>query len=92
VIDATWWTVTRIVAGVKDLVQRTGDSQAQLGYSVTGRSGGRMTLCAICTVHMETRSASFLVWPQNESRRFVSRLSSKPVGQVFRFGHQNPHL
>jgi uncharacterized membrane protein len=26
VIDAIWWAVTRIVAGVGDLVQRTGDS------------------------------------------------------------------
>jgi hypothetical protein len=34
---------------------------AQVGYSVAGRSGGRVTPCAICTVHVETRSAGFLV-------------------------------
>jgi hypothetical protein len=48
-----------------------------VGYSVAGRSGGRVTLCAVCTVHIETRArVSFLslktkvdglsvVWPQN---------------------------
>jgi hypothetical protein len=38
---------------------------AQVGYSMAGRSGGRMMLCAVCTVYEETRSASFLVEPQN---------------------------
>jgi hypothetical protein len=38
---------------------------AQIGYSVVERSGGRVMLCAVCTVHMDTRSASFLVEPQN---------------------------
>jgi hypothetical protein len=37
--------------------------------------------CVICTWHMETRSASFLVEPQNQGRRFVSGLASKPLGQ-----------
>jgi hypothetical protein len=50
---------------VEDLVQRTGDGQAHVRYLVAGRSGGRMTLCAICTVHKERRSAGFLVEPQN---------------------------
>jgi hypothetical protein len=35
--------------------------------------------CAVCTVHVETRSAGFLVEPQNQGRRFVSGLASKPV-------------
>jgi hypothetical protein len=64
----TWQTVMRIMTGVGDLVQRTEDGQAQAGYSVVGRSGGRVTLCAVCTVHKETRSVSFLVWPQNQGR------------------------
>jgi hypothetical protein len=60
----------RIVAGVGDLVWRTGDDQAQVEYSVVERSGGWVTMCAVCTVHMETRSAGFLVEPQNYGRRF----------------------
>jgi hypothetical protein len=38
---------------------------AQVEYSIVERSRGRVTLCAVCTVHVETRSASFLVEPQN---------------------------
>jgi hypothetical protein len=72
VTGATWRAVTRIVVGVGDLVQRTGDGQAHVEYWVAGRSGGRMMLCAVCTMHKETRSAYFLVEPQNQSRR-VSR-------------------
>jgi hypothetical protein len=34
VIGATWRVAMRIMAGVGDLVQRTGDGQAQVGYSV----------------------------------------------------------
>jgi hypothetical protein len=70
VIGATWQAATRIVTGVGDLVQMTRDSQAQIGYSVVGRSGGRVMLCVVCTVHMETRSEDFLVEPQNQGRRF----------------------
>jgi hypothetical protein len=40
-----------------------------------------MTLCAVCTVHKETRSVGFLVEPQNQGRWFVSGLASKPLGQ-----------
>jgi hypothetical protein len=39
---------------------------AQVGYSVAGRSRGRVAPCAVCTWHMETRSACFLVEPQNQ--------------------------
>jgi hypothetical protein len=67
----------RIEAGVGDLVQRTEDSQAQLGYSFAGRSRGRVMLCAVCTLHKEARSEGFLVQPQNQVRR------------VSRFGPQN---
>jgi hypothetical protein len=38
----------------------------QVGYLVTGRSRGRVTLCAVCTMHVETRSTSFLIEPQNQ--------------------------
>jgi hypothetical protein len=54
---------------------------AQVGYSVVGRSRGRVASCAICTWHVETRSAGFLVEPQNQGRWFVSGLASKPLGR-----------
>jgi hypothetical protein len=38
---------------------------AQVGYSVAGRSRGPATPCVVCTVHVEMRSAGFLVEPQN---------------------------
>jgi hypothetical protein len=37
--------------------------------------------CAVCTVHMEMRSAGFSVEPQNQGRRFVSGLASKLLGR-----------
>jgi hypothetical protein len=39
---------------------------AQVGYSVPGRSRGRVAPCAVCTWHVETRSAGFLVVPQKQ--------------------------
>jgi hypothetical protein len=54
---------------------------AQVGYSVAGRSRGQVAPCAVYTVHVETRSAGFLVEPQNQGRRFVSGLTSKPLGR-----------
>jgi hypothetical protein len=80
VTGVTWRAAMRIVAGVGNLVQRTGDDQAQVRYSVARRLGGRVTLCAVCTVHEEARTTSFLVWPQNQGRQFVSGLDSKPLG------------
>jgi hypothetical protein len=80
-VGAAWWVVMRIVAGVGDLVQMTEDGQTQVGYSVAGRSGGQVTPCVVCTMHIETRSASFLVEHQNQGRRFVSGLTSKPLGR-----------
>jgi hypothetical protein len=35
----------------------------QVGYSVARQSRGRVAPCAVCTVHVETRSVSFLVEP-----------------------------
>jgi hypothetical protein len=52
--------------GVGDMVWRIGDDQAQVGYSVAGRSRSRVTSCAIRIIHVEEkRSAGFPVWPQN---------------------------
>jgi hypothetical protein len=39
-----------------------------------------VALCTTCTVHVETRSAGFLVEPQYQDRRFVSGLASKSLG------------
>jgi hypothetical protein len=39
--------------------------------------------CAVCTLHVETRNVGFLVEPQNQGRRFVSGLASKPLGRFF---------
>jgi hypothetical protein len=54
----------------KRMAQMTGDGKAQIRYLVAGRSRGRVTPCAICTLHMEMRSVSFLVEPQNQGQRF----------------------
>jgi hypothetical protein len=62
---------------------------AHVGYLVAGRSGGRVTSCAIFTMHVETRSADFLVEPQNQVRRFVSDLASKSLGQFSPVWPQN---
>jgi hypothetical protein len=61
----------RIVTGVGDLVQGIGDGQTQVGYSVAGRSRGWLMLCAVCTMHEDTRSTNFLVWPQNQWQQFL---------------------
>jgi hypothetical protein len=52
---------------------------AQVGYSVTERSEGQLTPCAVCIVHVETRSVGFLVEPQNLYQGFVGGLASKPL-------------
>jgi hypothetical protein len=61
----------------------------QVGYSVAERSRGRVASCAVCTVHVETRSTGFLVEPQNQGRRFMSGLASKPLGQFLPVWPQN---
>jgi hypothetical protein len=40
---------------------------------------GRVAPCVVCTWHVETKSAGFLVEPQNQGRRFVTGLASKPL-------------
>jgi hypothetical protein len=62
---------------------------AQVGYSVAGRSRGRVAPCAVCTVHVDTRSASFLVEPQNQGRQFVSGLVSKSLRRFSPVWSQN---
>jgi hypothetical protein len=54
---------------------------AQVRYLVAGRLRGRISPCAVCTMHVEMRCACFLVEPQNQSRRFVSGLTSKSLGR-----------
>jgi hypothetical protein len=49
-------------------------------------------LCAVCTVHKEMRSASFLVWPQNQGRRFLPVWPQNWWLRVSRFGPQNRQL
>jgi hypothetical protein len=82
VAGAAWRVATRIMAGVEDLVQRTGEGQAQVGYSAAGRLRGRVTLCAVCTVHVEMRNVCFLFESQNQGRRFISVLASKALRRV----------
>jgi hypothetical protein len=71
------------MAGVGDLVQRIRDGQAQVRYSVVGRLECLVTSCAVCTMHKQTRSAGFLVKPQNQCRR-VSQFG--PQNRQLRFG------
>jgi hypothetical protein len=66
-----WRAATRILAGVGDLMQRTGDGEAQVRYSVAGPSRGLVMLCMVYTVHKEMRSVGFLVCPQIQGRRFL---------------------
>jgi hypothetical protein len=40
-----------------------------------------VTLCAVCTVHVEMRRAVFSIEPENQGLRFVSGLASKPLGR-----------
>jgi hypothetical protein len=67
---------------------------AQVGNSVAGRSRGRVASCAVCIVHVETWSSSFLVelklrstvceWFGLKTTQMVfAGLASKPVATVF---------
>jgi hypothetical protein len=48
-----------------------------------------VTPCAVCTMHMKTRSTSFLLEPQNHGRRFMSGLASKPLRRFSPIWPQN---
>jgi hypothetical protein len=61
----------------------------QVRYSVVGRFRGRVAPCAVCIVHVKTRSAGLLVEPQNQGRRFMSDLASKPLGRFSSVWPQN---
>jgi hypothetical protein len=75
----------RIVVGVGNLVQRTEDGRT--GRILGGRgSRGQVVPCAVCTVHVETRSVGFLVEPQNQGQWFVSGFPFKPLDGFLRFG------
>jgi hypothetical protein len=62
---------------------------AQVGYSVAGRSRGRVASCAVCTWHVETRSAGFLVVLQNQGGVEFPGLGLKITATVSWFGTQN---
>jgi hypothetical protein len=64
----------------------------QVRYSVAGRSRGRVALCAVYTVHVETRSASLLIEPQNQSWQFMIGFASKPLGWFSTVWPQNRWL
>jgi hypothetical protein len=51
-----------------------------------------VTLCAVCTEHKETRSANFLVWPENHGCRFVPVWPQNWWLRVLQFGPQNRQL
>jgi hypothetical protein len=57
-----------------DKSRRTGAENwrwSSIGQVLSDRTiGGRITPCAICTMHKEMRSTYFLVEPQNQGRRF----------------------
>jgi hypothetical protein len=88
-VGATRRAAMMIVVGVGDLVQRTEDDQAQVRYSVAGRSRGRVTLYVVCTVHNETRSTGFLVEHENQGRRFLLVWTQNRWLRDSRFGPQN---
>jgi hypothetical protein len=61
---------------------------AQIGYSVAERSRGQVTLCAVCTMHVETRSGEW--FDLKTIRTVFAGLTLKPVVMVsHRFGPQN---
>jgi hypothetical protein len=68
---------------------------AQVRYSVAERSRGRVAPCVVCTWHVETISAGFLIEPQKlvstvcewfglkTIRTIFAGLTSKPMATVF---------
>jgi hypothetical protein len=56
-------------------VQSTRDGQAKVRYSVTEQSRGRVTPCEVCTVHIEIKSVSFLIEPQNQGQWFDLKIT-----------------
>jgi hypothetical protein len=62
---------------------------AHVVSSIVRRLEGRVRPCEVCTVHVETRKAGFLVEPQNQGPWFVSSLTSKPLGWFLLVWPQN---
>jgi hypothetical protein len=98
-----WHVATRIMAGVGDLVQRTGDGRTGrvLDGRTIERSGG-----AMCGLHRARgdEEHEFLAWASKPratvcewfglktTRTIFSGLTSKQVVRVSRFGPQNRQL
>jgi hypothetical protein len=87
VAGVAWRAATRILVGVGDLVQRTGDGHTGrvLGGQAIERSGG--TMCGLYRARGEwfglkaTQTVSHRFEPQNRWWRSVSGLASKPLEQ-----------
>jgi hypothetical protein len=71
-----------IVTEVENLMQRISDDHTGRVLDAR-RSRGQVTSCAVCTLHVESRSVSFLVEPQNQGRWFVNDFASKSLGRFF---------
>jgi hypothetical protein len=88
VVGVAWREAMRIVIGVGDLVQRTGDDRT--GRVLSGQTiGWSGDVGCVCTVYVETRSVGFLVEPQNQGRWFVTSLASKTLRQFSLIWSQN---
>jgi hypothetical protein len=77
-----WHATTRIMAGVGDLVQRTGDGRT--GHLLSGqaieRSGG-----AVCRLYRARRDEErgFLGWASKRRSMVCQRFGLKPTGTIF---------
>jgi hypothetical protein len=91
VAGAAWHAATRVVAGVGDLEQRTGDGRTGrvLGGRAIERSGG--VVCSLhcahgdeeCGLCLKTKVDSLsVVWPQNHWDSSSSVWASKPMAMV----------
>jgi hypothetical protein len=92
VIGAAWRAATRIEARVGDLVQRTGNNQAQVRYSMARRSRSRVTLCGVCTVHKGDEERRFLGLASKPRSTVSPDLASKLVATVLIVWPQNHSL
>jgi hypothetical protein len=100
VVGAAWRAAMRIVAGVGDLVQRTGDGHT--GRVLDGRTIGRSG-DAVCDLHRARgdEERRFLGWASKPRSMVCSRfglkttgmvspgLASKSLGRFLPFWHQN---
>jgi hypothetical protein len=82
VASAAWRAATRIVVGVGDVVQRTGDGRTGqvLDGRAVERSGG-----AVCGLHRVCgdEERGFLGWPSKPRVMVFPGLASKPVATIF---------